>query len=310
MSWLNGLYARIVGAVLWLAGVLPLRAAQALAALVALFTRWSNNREVRVAQTNLRLCFPALDEMQREGLLRECLRHTACTAIETARLWRSPLNAGRRLLHGIEGEALLDTALAAGRGVLIAAPHLGNWELLNQYLASKGPLSIVYRVPQSAALEPMLVRGRGGDQVEQLRAEPSSVRKMLRALRAGRMLGVLPDQRPKIGEGEFAPLFGQPALTMTLLPRLARASGCAVLFGFAERLPDARGFRIHLLPAPADIDAEDPVVAVAALNKGIEACVALAPMQYQWTYKRYSIRPPGGGANPYRQKSAPGSSVA
>jgi Kdo2-lipid IVA lauroyltransferase/acyltransferase len=281
-------------ALLWLAGSLPLRAAARLGSVLGRLPLWLRTREARITEDNIARCFPDLDPAGRARLVRLALQETARTLLETLRLWtRSPAQT-LGWVREVDGEALLAAAEAAGRGVIVAAPHLGNWELLSRYLEARGRLAIVYRVPQVAALEPLLRHGRGGDDVLQLRAEPASVRRMLRHLRDGGTLGLLPDQRPKSGEGQWAPFFGQPALTMTLLPRLVRRSGCAVLFGFAERLPDAAGFRIRFLPAPAGIDADDLGVATAALNAGIEACVRLAPLQYQWTYRRFPRQPPPG----------------
>jgi KDO2-lipid IV(A) lauroyltransferase len=177
--------------------------------------------------------------------------------------------------------------------VVIAAPHLGNWELLNQYLASRTPLTIVYRAPRRAALEAVLRRGRGAPGVTQVRAEAGAVRTLLRTLQQGGAVGILPDQQPKQGEGVFAPFFGIPAWTMTLLPRLAQRTGATVLFAFAERLADGGGFDVHFLPAPAGIDDPDPARAAAALNAGVEACARRLPAQYQWTYKRFGMRPDG-----------------
>ena len=114
---------------------------------------------------------------------------------------------------------------------------------------------------------------------------------MFKRLLAGGVVGILPDQQPKAGEGEFAPFFGTPALTMVLLSRLAQRTGATVLFAFAERLPRGTGFRIHIRPAPEGIADPDLPAAVAALNRGVEECVRIAPSQYQWAYKRYSIRP-------------------
>ncbi|MEO8010440.1 MAG: lipid A biosynthesis acyltransferase, partial [Dokdonella sp.] len=99
--------------------------------------------------------------------------------------------------------------------------------------------------------------------------------------------------------GVFAPFFGIEALTMVLVPRLAERTGAIVLFAFAERLTDGAGFRIHIVPAPEGIADADLRVACSALNRGIENCVVLAPMQYQWHYKRFSKRP-AGERNPYR----------
>jgi KDO2-lipid IV(A) lauroyltransferase len=199
---------------------------------------------------------------------------------------------------------LFDAALADPRGLIVAAPHMGNWELLNQWLAIKTPLAILYRPPESAFGEAFLrrVRANAGGQVEQVRAEAAGVRTLLKRLQRGGVVGILPDQQPKAGEGEFAPFFGKPALTMTLLGRLAARSGAQVLFAWCERLPGSSPprFALHIQAPPAAVADPDPQVAVAALNAGIEAIARRDFSQYQWTYKRYTLRPAESGeANPY-----------
>ena len=277
-------------------GRLPLRWLQRLAKAVALAVRRLNTREAKVAAANLWLGMPQLSTDARERLRRECLWHTASTALETAAVWTQPTAHSLRLIRDVDGGELLDAAEASGRGVIVAAPHIGNWELFSVYLANRRPLAVVYRPPERASLEPLLLKARAHPGVEPLRAEPAVVRRMLALLRSGGTLGILPDQRPKAGEGLYAPLFGVPALTMTLLPRLAQKTGAVVVFGFAERLSDAQGFRIRLLPAPAELLDPDPVRSASALNVGIETCVALAPAQYQWAYKRYPSRDAAGHA--------------
>ena len=292
------LLARIAHAGLWLLGSLPLRWLHRLAALLGALSARGHGRESRVARVNMRLCFGDLDDAARERLRRACLRHTSCVLLECGRIWTRPLARSLHWVREVQGLEHLEAARRGGRGVIVAAPHLGNWELFGRYLSTLGPFSLVYRTPQWAPAEHLLLQGRGGDAVEQLPAQPGSVRGMLRALKTGRLLGLLPDQQPKVGEGGFAPFFGIEALTMTLLSRLAARGEAAVVFGFAERLPAGAGFRIHFLPAPAGIDSTDDRIALSALNAGVEACVRLCPEQYQWTYKRFSRRPPGE-VNPY-----------
>ena len=187
----------------------------------------------------------------------------------------------------VPGADIFDAARARGQGLILAAPHLGCWELLNFWAPSRAPLSIVYRPPRQPSLEPLLIRARGRLPVEQIRASGAGVRALYRRLAAGGVVGILPDQRPKQGDGVMAPFFGVPALTMVLLSRLARSTGAAVVFAFCERLPRGAGFRLHVLEAPAGIDDENIEVACAALNRGVERCVELAFAQYQWTYKRF-----------------------
>jgi hypothetical protein len=130
----------------------------------------------------------------------------------------------------------------------------------------------------------------------------AGVRTLLRRLQQGGVVGILPDQQPKAGDGEFAPFFGKPALTMTLLGRLAARSGAQVLMAWCERVPGSSPprFALHVQAAPDGIAARDPVQAVGALNAAVEAIARRDPAQYQWTYKRYTLRPPGSGeANPY-----------
>ena len=282
--------AVLLHALLWLLGSLPLRALQALGALVGRWAGWRGTREARVSRRNLEVCWPGLDDAAREALWRATLRESGRTFAETARFWSRPAARTLPLVREVQGGALLDAALAAGRGVIVAAPHLGNWELLNQWLAARMPLAIVYRPPERGWVDALLRRARQHPGITQVRAEGSGVRTLFRILKDGGNVGILPDQQPKQGEGEFAPFFGIDALTMTLLPRLAQRSGATVLFAFAERLPEAAGFRIRILPAPPGIDDPDPRRAATALNAGVEACVRLCPAQYQWTYTRFSWR--------------------
>ena len=258
-------------------------------------------RESRVARRNLELALPGLDAPGRDALQRRILRTTARQALETLKLWTRPPAANLALLRERHGEQLYDAALAAGRGVIVAAPHFGNWELLNQWLASRGPIAIVYRPPESEVGDEFLQQVRGIGNVRQVRAEGPAVRQLWKVLKEGGAVGILPDQQPKAGDGEFAPFFGTPALTMTLVSRLAERTGATVLFAWCERIGPGPDFALHVEPAPPAIADADPVEAVTALNDTVERIARRDPAQYQWTYKRYTLRPPGSGEdNPYR----------
>lgn len=295
--------------------------ARLLYVLVALLTRlplhWLNRigdgiagwwrridaRESRMARRNLELAFPDLTPAQRDALHARIVRTTARQMLETLRLWTRPHRDNLALIREQHGVDLFDDAIASGRGVIVAAPHYGNWELLNQWLASRTPLAVLYRPPESAIGEAFLRRVRADDagRVTQVRAEGPGIRRLFKLLRNGGVVGILPDQQPKAGEGTFAPFFGLQAWTMTLLSRLAERSGAMVLFAYCERVGDGPEFALHIEAAPLDIAAPDPVVAVGALNAAVERIARRNPTQYQWTYKRYTLRPPGSGeTNPYR----------
>ncbi|TDK27208.1 lauroyl acyltransferase [Luteimonas aestuarii] len=261
-------------------------------------------RESTVALRNLEIAYPELLPSQRDALRRDVLRATGRQALLTLRLWTRPHAENLALIRETHGEALFDAALASGRGVIVAAPHFGNWELLNQWLAAKTPLAILYRPPESAIGEAFLRRVRAdadAARVTQVRAEGPGIRALFKRLRDGGVVGILPDQQPKVGDGEFVPFFGTQALTMTLVGRLAERSGATVLFAWCERVGPGLGFALHVAPASPGIADADPHVAVAALNADVERIARRDPAQYQWTYKRFKARPPGSGeTNPYR----------
>ncbi|MCW5581987.1 MAG: lauroyl acyltransferase, partial [Luteimonas sp.] len=257
------------------------------------------------ARRNLELARPELPRAERDALHAAILRTTAYQALETLRLWTRPHDANLALIREQHGVELFDAALAAGRGLIVAAPHYGNWELLNQWLAAKTPLAILYKPPESPVGEAFLRLVRAdadADRVTQVRAEGAGVRRLFKRLQAGGVVGILPDQQPKGGDGEFAPFFGVQALTMTLLGRLAGRSGATVLFAWCERVGPGPAYALRIEAASPGIADADAAVATAALNADVERIARRDPAQYQWTYKRFKARPPGSGEiHPYAE---------
>lgn len=285
------LKVRAAMALLRLAAHLPLSWLHAVGAVAGRLAVLLHTREWRVTRRNHELVGATLDRPGRDDFVRAVLVETGKNLTELAKVWGAPPQRALALVRNVHGREHLDAARALGRGVIVAAPHLGCWELLNLWLCAQGPMALLYRVPQHAEWEALLRTARGALGATQVRADAAGVRELLRCLKQGMTLGILPDQRAKGGEGEFAPFFGLPCKSMTLLSRLAEKTGAPVVFGFAERLAQGQGFDLHFLPADAAIASVDRVAAVAALHRGIEACVRLAPEQYQWTYKRYSAQP-------------------
>jgi KDO2-lipid IV(A) lauroyltransferase len=298
MGPLHEVIGRLLFALAWLAGRLPLRWQRGLGAAAGGLVHGLDRRPARVARRNLEIVEPQASPAQREAELRRILRATGANGLETLRVWTRPRADNLALVRSVEGEAVLQQARAQGRGLILAAPHFGNWELLIEFMAARGPFSLVYRVPEKRFGDVFLRLARGGENVRLVPAEATAMRPLVRALKAGETVGITPDQQPKQGGGEFAPFFGRQALTLSLIPKLAR-SGAPVVFAWAE--PVEGGFALHFQAGDPRIGGADLADATAAMNSQVEAIARRDLAQYQWTYKRFSKRPPGSGeTNPYR----------
>jgi len=235
---------------------------------------------VRVVECNLRLA--GLDP----ALTHPALVQTYLTLLEGLRFWTRPRRRNLEAVAEVEGLPWLEDAERQGP-VVIVAPHYGNWELLVQWLAARRPLTLIYTRGRFAAVDAFLrlARERGG--VNAVPADVHGMKPLLRALQRGETLGITPDQTPDAAGGQWAPFFGVPALTMTLLHRLGtRHPQARFLLAAAERLPDGR-FRIALQPMPAAVTSGPVQAAVGALNSAVEAFARRDLAQYQWTYKRF-----------------------
>ncbi len=250
------------------------------------------NEQRAVSELNLKLCFPDLPAAERRRLARRSLEETGKALFELGALWRWPAERLAGLEEAVEGEELLEDTMAAGRGTVLLAPHLGNWEFLNPFLMRRGQLVTLYRPPRIAELDRVISQARGRTGCVSAPATRGGVRRVLRGLRAGELVLILPDQEPLKRFGVSAPFFGLPALTMTLVSRILRRTGARALYVFAERRPAGR-FRVRFVEAPDGLDDADEVAAAGRLNLGVESCVRLCPEQYLWSYKRFKTAPPG-----------------
>ena len=227
--------SRLLYAAAWCAGRLPLRWQQAIGARLGDVMRWRDAREARVARRNIALVAPGLAPAAAAALHRDVLRQTGRLGMETLRIWTRPRADNLALVAAVHGEAHLQAARDAGRGVIVAAPHYGNHELVIEWMAARGPFALVYRAPEEAYGDRFLRLARAGENVVLVQAEAAAMRPLLKALHAGGAVGITPDQQPKEGAGEFAPFFGRPAQTLTLVPRDGAGGLCRAARGRSFR---------------------------------------------------------------------------
>ena len=271
---------------------LPLPLAHALGAMIGVLAWVVPNRFTRRTRFHIARCLPALGRAARERLVFRALVESGKALAELPVLWSGPAARVARLVREVRGGDEWDRALAAGKGAIAASPHLGAWEMAGLEYSRRHPIVTMYRL-QGNAWDDVMKRGRERFGAKLVPSDRGGVRELLEALRRGDSIGVLPDQDPPEGSGAFAPFFGIMAHTPVLASRLARRTGAAVLYVFAERLGWGRGFVLHVVPAPAEVADADQARACAALNVGLEDCIRRFPAQYWWGYARFRRRPPG-----------------
>lgn len=251
-----------------------------------------------------------LDNLTASGVCRdgdEVRRTARVNAVEigkgaTELAWAlfRPLDEVAGQVHETVGWDAVEALRAAGRPIVFVTPHLGAYDVAGRYLWTRVPILAMYRPHKIFWLDQVIREGRNRgaapDGTNVAPATLAGVRMVLKHLRRGGCSIVLPDQVPGLGEGEWVEFFGRPAYTMTLIGRLQEASGAALVFCYAERLPKGSGYRLHLEAREASLP-EDRREAARVVNEHVEALVRRCPTQYLWGYNRYK-RPAGAPPPP------------
>ncbi len=232
-------------------------------------------------------------------LARESAAEIGKGATEVAWALFRPDEVPRRV-HPSSGWDAVERLRAAGRPIVFVTPHLGGYDFAGRFLWSRLPILAMYRPHKIFWIDQLLREGRNRgaapDGTNVAPANLAGVRMVLKHLKRGGCTVVLPDQVPGLGDGEWVDFFGRPAYTMTLLGRLQEASGAALVFCFAQRLPRGAGFDLHLVALEEPLTA-DRAAAARVVNAMVERLVRMAPAQYLWSYNRFK-RPAGAPAAP------------
>lgn len=283
---------RLVIGIIRLVSFLPLSGAHALGTLIGLMLWHSNSGTAKVAKVNIKLCFPDKDDAQVNQQTKKSLIALGKTYAEMGMSWMWPIPKVQKIITQVEGLEHLEKALADKQGIILIAPHLGNWEILNHFFRQHLFMTVMYKPSRIKALNDFIFQTRKRVDVGLVPADRSGVMALFDLLDNKGVIAVLPDQEPRPSSGVFAPFFGQPALTGKLIGDLAQKTPAFLLCCYAKRLEDGN-YAVVLKPAHQDIRNEDPVVSATALNKSIEDCILDCPEQYQWGYKRFRVQPEG-----------------
>ena len=222
-----------------------------------------------------------LFQIQTMEAVRQSFFATGKAILETPYIWNSDDKKIDSLMREVHGWEAVEDAVKINKGIIFLTPHMGCFEITSLYFALHYPLTVLYRPPKKKWLAP-LIQGRKRHNVTLAEANANGVRKLLKALKKGEAVGILPDQIPAAGEGEWANFFGKPAYTMTLASKLAEKTGATVIMVFGERLEKGSGYKMHLTKV-------DSINTTPLLNHAIETQIKQNPSQYYWSYNRYKV---------------------
>ena len=223
------------------------------------------------------------DSAEIKEIARKSFAELGKTIFETPTIWQKNEADLLCLVQQIHGWEIIKTALQKGKGIIFLTPHLGCFEITSIYYGKQHPITVLYRPPKLKWLESLILQGRARTGVTLAAANAGGVRKLMQALKRGEAIGILPDQIPAAGEGEWADFFDKPAYTMSLVSKLAEKTEATVIMAFGERLENGTGYDIHLTKI-------DSIATPTLLNKAIEQQIIQKPSQYLWSYNRYKAR--------------------
>jgi len=291
---------RLLGALVRALALLPWSVLRALGRFVGWLLYRLDGREAHDTRANIDIAYAHMPGGEREQLVRDALRESAITFCEMPRIWLGKDDLQARLDdNGLP--QVMAKLVARGRGLILAMPHHGNWEMVSSGIDRRLSITGLYRPPRQAFLEPIMTGGRSVARIKMVPTSRAGIKALHEALRAGEVAAILPDQVPKAAgaAGIVAPFFGRDSMTMVLLGRLAARHETPVLVVWAERQADGR-YCMKYFEADQAIRAPDAMTAATALNQAVELCISSSPAQYQWGYRRYApVR--AGDPDPYQR---------
>jgi KDO2-lipid IV(A) lauroyltransferase len=251
-----------------------------------------NTKSKKITIKNIELCFPELSDPERKKLAKKSLIESLKTAAEMGAMYFWESEKILKLVERVENLEILDRAIKSGKGIILLAPHQGNFEMMRHFAASKTRFITLYQPLKTPELDALSVELRSKNGVEALPTTARGIAAVFRELQKGAVTAILPDSSPARDSGAvFAPFFGIETFTATLLSKAARKTGAIVIACAAFRSPE--GFIPRFFAVDETLYLDDSRAAAAAVNVVIEECVRLDPAQYFWEYRRFKVRPKG-----------------
>ena len=283
------LAAGVLRASLRLSSLLPLETARGCGRLLARLLYAMNSKTVRIIRRNIELAYHDRSPLEREALVKAAISEQGALISELGHVWRRSSDYVMSKVS-VVGQAHFDEALADKRGVLVLAPHVGNWEVLPHHLVTQGDLLGLFEPPKLPSVGSEVLANRQRPGGEYVPTTPKGLVKLIRHFKQGGLTGILPDQVPSHeSAGLNVPFMGVDCFTASLCANLLSKSGARALIAGVFRVPG--GWEVVYNPVSESIYDKDLNTALQAMNKDIEKLIFGRDQQYQWSYKRFRTLP-------------------
>ena len=246
----------------------------------------THNQVAILTDKNIRLCFDGLNRSKQLSLAKSSIRHTCISLVELAAIWCWPVN---KILDRIEQQNVCEQFSRSKKGRLVIAPHLGSWELLNLWLAENGNLISLYKPQRNVKVDHFMLQSRSRNGAQLVPADASGLRKLIKGLKRGATVMILPDQKPNRGSTRIdSHFFGRAASTTALIRNICAKIDCDVFIGAMYRLEASTTFNLCIESLDHDQLAASELDSAQYLNDQIELRVRSHLDQYQWGYERFT----------------------
>ena len=253
--------------------------------VLALLLNTLPNKHKRISKANLELVFPHKTSLQINSILRDSLFHSIMNILEAGLVWGKQGYKKKPGFINIKNFSEIETALSSDKGVLLFTPHIGNIEIIINFLGQHTNCTVPYTQPKNKALDKVITNSRNKSGVKMVDTSISGIKEMLSALKNKKLVAVASDQVPKKGAGIISKFFNNEIYSMTLLPKLQQRTGCVAYLMYCERKEKGEGFVIHF---DRKIDlSSDIQEGVDKMNNEFEKCIMKLPGQYSWEYKKF-----------------------
>lgn len=275
----------LINSALKLLSLLPLSGVRAVGSLVGVIALKLSKRTSQRLRNNLLVTGLATPENIDE-MVTNTAKSMGMTLAEAALIaWQKKYAYINRLFEVDDSFYQVKEILATGKNIVFLTPHIGNFELAIKYFALNLPMkiNILYKPEKDPVLNAIMLEGRTERNVIPVPTNRKGVLSLMKHLKSGGTIGILPDNVASGGDGEWVKFFGQYVYATSLTAKICQMPDTRTVL--VQSVRTATGFKASCIPF--NPSSQDTHEIMQELYIEIEKLVREVPEQYYWSYDRF-----------------------